>query len=795
MTPPISGQRNNQAKLIPPPRPAVSQVISAMAPAYQRPPTTSTDFVANNLQQILASLTSDDRLGPHASLMHSPPQGYISPSQQNQPPLAYTPTPHPIPKAPVGYTNELPHLWSPNVWPNRQPVAVAPVSSEASLRHNTPVNMQQMKANEQPSVAKPAVVQTSLAQQINRNRQIGMFTRPPLEASFRNGTPLRMQQGNTAGMQRNPLRQNVQGRLQQFNGLSKPSRILALNQKAVQRISQSRPFSGRVNSYEHIHIPIIWHVPYRNTNKGVTGNFQKPAVPVSQMRPTALGGLGQTKYLESISTPNRTTGSPQRPYGSSLGQPYFSRKPAVQKQRAGMAQPFQVQHRVNSQPAGARSQQQQGKQTSLAYKMALLGQSNQIPQSNLARPLKPAKQLLPPQPTTNKQTNLPSMRQFNANYFPRPPYSLNAQQRVLPSPAGKHLEALLPPLGQHLPQRIPQRQVSPFRPHYIYGQKSWPWGPWTNQASPIAAASTRTSAPLLPQAYTANPQMYQATAGFPSTLSVSPFAVPPKVLLYYYFYPRTITKPLMRLTDLKENKLNGSFLAKLRDQISTAALKGNAGEAKLTENPTLIRQTNGKSTLTQAGQLPSDIAPYGTIKQVEQISTNTRPYKLYAGSSEAPPSLGPVAGKFVDQLKGKTAVEGPLRKIQLQLPIGMRQMTYAPLITPQSALTSPNVARRIKPATPLNVQLPVLAARKSQLTNELLNRPIYIETVPYQLYNLLQQLPLFNAQSGTQRYLSRVISDILRLRYGKHKKKKKKRGAKESRNQNKGLLNSRERIK
>ena len=711
--------------------------------------------------------------------MYSPPQGYISPSQHNQPPLAYAPTPYPIPKAPVGYTNELPHLWSPNVWTNRQPVAVATVSSEASLRHNTPVAKQQMEAHEQPSVVKPAVVQTSFTQQINRNRQTGMFARPSLQASLRNGAPLRMQQGNTAGMQRNPSRQNVQGHLQQFKGPSKPGGILTQNQNAVQRITQSRPFPGRVNSYKQIHIPIIWHVPYKNTNKGITGKFQRPAFSVSPMRPAALGGLGQTTYLKSISARNRTTGNPQRPYVSSLSLPYFSQEPSVQKQRAGMAQPFQVKNRVNSQPGGARSQQQQEKQTSLAYKMALFGQSNQIPQSNLPRPSKPAKQLLPPQPATNKQTNLPLMRQFNANYFPRPPYSLNAQQRVLPSSTGKHLKVLFPPLAQQLPQRIPQRQVSPFRPHYIYGHKSWPWNPWTNQASPIAASSTRSSAPLLPQAYTANPQMYKATAGFPPTLSVSPFAVPSKVLLYYYFYPRTITKPLMRLTDLKEDKLNGSFLAKLNDQISTAALKGNAGVAKLTENPTSIGQTNGKSTLTQAGQLPSDIAPYGAIKQREQIPTNTQPYRLYAGSSEAPLKLGPVAGKFVDQLKGKTTVEGPLRKIQLPLPTGTKQMTYAPLITPQRALTSPIVAQRIKPQTPFNVQLPVLAARKSQLTNGLLNRPIYIETVPYQLYNLLQQLPLFNAQSGTQRYLSRVISDILRLRYRKHKKKK--RGAKESR--------------
>ena len=76
-------------------------------------------------------------------------------------------------------------------------------------------------------------------------------------------------------------------------------------------------------------------------------------------------------------------------------------------------------------------------------------------------------------------------------------------------------------------------------------------------------------------------------------------------------------------------------------------------------------------------------------------------------------------------------------------------------------------------------QVSALGSRKSQLANGLSNRPIYIETVPYQLYYQLQRLPSLNTQSSTQQYLQRVLNDILRLRYGKRKKKKKKRGAKE----------------
>ena len=741
MTPPNNGQRKTQATFITPHHPAVSQNTNGLVAAYQRQPAASTDFVANNLQQILASLTSDDRLGSHAHMMYQPPQAYPSLPQQAKPPLAYRPAPYPSTKTSVGNWHQVPQVGSSKISTNPQLGPVTPLSTQSSLRHETPVPMQQ---------------------------------------------PARIQQGNT-GNQRIPLRQNLVGRLPQFNAPLAPGKLAGQNQNQAPKVAQPLVFSDRVNSYAQIQRPIVWHIPLRGTNKGwLPSGFEK-LLSASPKRPIPLTWLGQTKFLQTIPVRNRTAAGVQRqrPYVASFKPSYSSQQPPAQKQRINTVPPLKMQNNINSPLGGPlvqhvsylpqqQQEHRQNQQTSLAYKMALLGESNQVPLTNRPTPSQAIAQVSSSQLGANKQTHLPSMQTFSTNYFPRPPYTLNAQQRVLTPSARVRLKSVHPPLAQHLPHRVPQSQVSPFRPHYIYGQQSWPWGPWRNQASPIALSSSRSSNPLRPQAYPTNSQRYQPTSGFASKLAVSPYPVTPQVLLYYYFYPRTITKPLLKLTNVKGDQLKGSFLEKLREQISSAALNGKPGLGTLARKTTVTGQTGGTPTETKVEQLKPNISPYGTFKQVVQIPNYTPYYRLLGGSSDAPLSKAILTARLVNTLTGAHQVQGPLRKLGL----GTRQMTYLPLSTSKNLWTSPTLTQNVNTQTTDKTQPPVLY-RKSQQIKGLLNRPIYIQTVPYQLYNLLQQLPSFNTQSGTQRYLSSVLSDILRLRYGKRKKKKKKRGAKE----------------
>lgn len=778
LTPPINGQRNNQPMFPHRPLPAVSQIIAPVVPAYQRRPAPSADYVANNLKQILASLTSEDRLGSHPSLMYRPHQAYVTP----QLPIGYKPAPYTSVKSPMGSSHRVPQAWSSNIWNNRQPSVVTQLSAQASFRHNNPAGMQQVNknlqpgivtplssealaqaslrhntpavfkqvnANRRPSVVTPLLSQNSLIHQMNSNRPPGVISPLSPQASLRHETLARMQQVNTVGMQRTPFRQSATGQFQRFNALPTPGRSSTQNQNQRPKVSDN------INSYGQIHNPIVWHIPLRNPTKGMPGGFRNPFA--SPIRPATFNSFGQTKhlnFLQSFPVRNRTAGSLKIPYVPSLQQPYLRQQPFLQKQRVNMVPPLQRQNNMYSLPGGLRAQvpmsiqrhqqQQQQKQQSLAYKMALLD-SNEVPQTNVPATLQLQKQV--------PFTQLPSMRPSSGNHYPRPPYSPNAQQRVLP--------------------------VSPFSPHYIYGQHSWPWGGWRNQASPVALASSRSSGLSLPQTFGRNPQRYQTTTGFAPKSPISPYAVSPKVLLYYYFYPRTITRPLMKLTNLREDKLKGSFWQKLRDEISSAAVNNKPGAATLTRNPTVTGQTQAKSTVAQTEHFQTNMAPYGAFKlHTPYIAPY---YKLVSGSSKAPLARGMVAGRLANQLQGGQQAQAPL--LQTQLGQGMRQMSYLPMLRQQSSWTSPNAVQLLKvmtqPQTPVNTQLPLVGDRRSQLTKGLLNRPIYIQTVPYQLYNLLQQMPLFNTQSGTQQYLSRVLSDILRLRYVNHKKKKKKRGAKE----------------
>ena len=740
MTPPNNGQRNNQPILIHPPLPVASHSIPSMYSANQRQP--GADYVANNLQQILASLTSDDRLGTQSSMMYRPPQEYVTP-----PPVAYRPAPYPTVK---------PQTWSSGILGNRQPGAITPISVQASVR-------QQMNTNRQPGVDIPILAQ----------------------ASLRHNTPARMPQANTVGIQRAPLRQGVTGKLQPFSILQAQIGFSRQNQNQGLKTLQPHVLPDRVNSYEQIQSPIVWHIPLGNPKNGVPGGFQKPFFSSIPMRPTPLTSLGQKNVLQNTPVRNRTTGSVQKPYVASFRQPYLNQPPFAQRQRVDMLQPLQIQNNMSPPPGGPRAQvattlqqqqlQQQQKQNSLAYKMALLGESNQVPQTSVPAP---SLQHVPSTQTAAFiQKQLTAIRPSSTNFYLTSPYSPNAQRKVQTPTARVQSKTVFPPGTQHLRQGIPQMQVSPFNPHYIYGQHSWPWGSWTNRASPIALTSSRSSSFPRPQAYDTNARRYQTPAGITPKLPVSPYAVSPKVLLYYYFYPRTITKPLMKLTNLKGDELKGSFWQKLREQIASAASNRKPEVATLATNPTVTGQTQGKSTVTQTGPLQSNISPFGAFKQLVQIPYNAPYGRLVAGPSKGPLSRNTVAGRLANQLQVRKKVHAPL--LQTPLGMGMRQMTYLPFLKQQSAWTSPNVAQQIKSMTQqqtVNAQLPVLGDRKSQLTNGLLNRPIYVQTVPYQLYYLLQQLPLLNTQSGTQRYLSRVLNDILRLRYVKHKKKKKKRG-------------------
>ena len=775
ITPPTNGQRKTQAPFITPHHPAVSQDTSGLVAGFQRQPAASTDFVANNLQQILASLTSDDRLGSHASMMYRPPQAHLSPPQQAKPPLANRPVPYSSAKTPVGNWHQEPQVWSPKMSINSQLGPVMLPSTQASLRHETPGPMQQMNMNRQSGLVTPAVVQASLMNQINTNHQPSLFAPLSLKSSLSNGNPARVQQGSTVVSQRIPLRQNLAGRLPQFSVPLAPGKLAGQNQNQEPKVAQPFVFSDRVSSYEQIQNPIVWHIPLRGTNRGwFPRGFQKPFLSASPFRPSQLTWLGQNKFIQTIPVQNRTAAGVQR------------QQPPAQKQRINTVQPLTMQNNINSllgrplvQNAAFLAQQQQhrqNQQTSLASKMALLEESTQVQQTNRLTPSQSIEKMPPSsQLAANKPKYLPSAQTFRANYFPRPPYSLNAQQRVITPSARVRLKPVHPPLAQHLPQRIPQRQVSPFRPHYIYGQQSWPWGPWRNRVPPTALASSRSSNPLHSQANPANSQRYQPTSDFASKLAVSPYAATPQVLLYY-FYPRTITKPLLKLTNVKEDQLKGSFLEKLRGQISSAALNRKPGVATLSRKTSVTGQTGVTPTATQFEQLKPNISPYGAFEQLVQIPNNTPYHRLFGSLSDAPLSKAVVTGQLVNKFTGKHQVQGPLSKTQLGL--GMRQATYLPLLTPKSIWRSPILTQQLKAPTTVNAQSPVVDM-KSQQTNGLLHRPVYIQTVPYQLYNLLQQFPSFNTQSGTQRYLSRVLSDILGLRYDKRKKKKKKRGAKE----------------
>ncbi|XP_078383686.1 uncharacterized protein LOC144666194 isoform X4 [Oculina patagonica] len=801
MTPPINGQRNNGPIPLHEMHPAAPQRIASLAPSYQRKPA-PTDYVASNLQQILASLTAEvpHRSGINPSALYGPPQGYSAPPSQNKPQMPGRTTTFTNVRPLSGPSQQVPQIWSANMWGNHPPGLVAPFATQPSIRHNTPGSMQQVNINRQPNVAPPLLPQT-----VNRHDQTQVRMQP-LNAYYPPGTLAStsaqalaqhnnqavmqkvnvnrpsavVPQMNTVGGQRAPLKQTFAGQFQSFNALKNPNGP----QNQGTKIFQPKVSLGRINSAEQFHTPIIWHTPLANTRKGQPVRLQRPYFPASsatQAGQRILGPIKQMNFFQGAPVRNRTAGNTQNPYVLPFQQLSLSQKPFLQKPRIEVMQPPPTQSNKNPQSGGPKAQvpiylPKQQKQQSLADKMAMLEEPNHAPYSHVPASSPWQKQMPSTQLATLTQKQTPPSRLYYATSYPKPPYSLNVQHGLLTTSARMQSpsKGLLAPATQKIPQRIPQRQISPFSPHFISGQNSWPWGAWRNQASPIAQASSRSSTFSRFQANGNTLPNYHPSAGLVTHLPASPYTASPQVLLYYYYYPKTINKPLTKMASPRGEKLDGSSLQKLTLQINSAAFNN---KAMTKSKPTVTGQTAGKATVPKSNKVP-----YGNSKQHSQI-----PYVAYynpvTGSASTPLVRGMFAGPLAKQFHSKKPVQVPLLLHQLRK--GSGQLTSPPLVTYRTALTPPNVAypnaKVITQPRQRTVyqQLPALADRKSQLTNGLLNRPIYIETVPYQLYYQLQKLPSFNTQSGTQRYLSRVLNDILRLRYGKRKKKKKKRGVKE----------------
>ena len=796
MTPPANGQRYNGPIALQQVQPAVPQSITSMAPAHQRKPA-STDYVAGNLQQILASLTAEEpnRSGVHPSVLYRPPQGYSAPLSQNKQQTLYRPgAPYTNNKPLAGASQLSRQLWSANFWANHPPPPslAVPLTTQASIKYNNPGSMQ--KVNSIRHGVPP------FTQPLSAYHPPGTVPSFTAQASLRHENPATMQkvnanrpsgvlnQLNSVGAQRVPLRQNNIGQLQRFSALTSQKGTERQYQTQGTKITQPNVSWGRINSAEQFHTPIIWHMPLENTRTGSPVHLQRPYFPASPVSSTGQRTLGRMQPLNvfnGASERNRTAGSFQKAYATPSEQLSLTQKPLVQKQRINVIQPMRRPSNANPlfrrpEPQVPISSQRQGQQhQSLADKMALLEQPKDVPQSDVSAPSPWQKQMLSTQMATLTKGLLPSRPYYSRN-MPRPPYSPKVQHRLLTIPARTQIPSKVPfaPAKQTIPQGIPQRQIAPFSPHFISGKNSWPWGPWRNQASPIAQASTRSFGVSRLQAY-GNPL---GSAGLVSNLPPSPYTMSPKVLLYYYFYPKTINRPLMKMTSLKGEKLDGSYLQKLTQQISSAALSYRPGVAMTTDKPTVTGQTKGKSTVTKFNKVP-----YGNSKQLAQI-----PYvphnSLETGSANFPLPRGTSTGPLAKRFRGKNQAQTHL--IVPHLRKGATQLTSLPLIPYQTAWTSPHAAYPhskliTQPQTLAYSQLPAVADSESQLTNGLLNRPIYIETVPYQLYYQLQKMPSFNTQSGTQQYLTRVLNDILRLRYGKLKSKKRKRGVKEKSRQDK----------
>ena len=747
MTPPTNGQRNDRPYLPHLSPTAAIQSFTTVAPAYHKPQPTSSDFIASNLQQILASLSSENQPPvSNPSTMSRPHQAYGTNQQQAKAPNAYEPVSLTAAQSQTVNSNQIAQTLPSYRWDYYHPGAVAPVSNKAAvrygtqamqlanknlpsgmtaslsaqsqgtLRHETPAVVQQMRI--------PLLGQASPTQQMSSNRQLARLNQLSYQTSSRLNSPAKVQQVNTAGTHQVPIR-NFQG----YNSLSTSTGSMVNNPLG---------FPERTSSYAQIHNPIVWHIPLPKTKTGVPVRFR---IPLSSLSYNSMGQLKAGKQLNVHQSGPALKGivqnMPKKPVAS-------FQQPFVQKQQVKLIQPILNQ---KPEPGGPRAQVAspiQQNQQSLASKLALLeAPHRQTITSQLSQTH------FPQMATANQRPSSP-IRAYDNNIFARPPYSPSVRQKLFLSSNRIHpsLNGALAQTTQHLPQ------VASLRPHYIYGQNSWPWGAWRNQAPPLKLASSRSS----------SPQWYPTTT--------SPFAVSPQVLLYYYLYPKTIMNPLNKLSNLRGEK--GSFWQKLKDQISRTVPFRNLKVATLASDPTVTGQIQVKPTALQTGRSKSNIATYGAFRPLVQTSKNAPHYGVVKEPSKTLLSGGLASSSLHNPLQAKQQVQSALS--QTPLVKGMRQTTY---LSQQTPWTLPGVAHQLgaltQPQATLNTQLP--GDRKSQLMNGLRNRPIYIQTVPYQTYYLLQQQPAYNTQSDTQRYLSKVLSDILRIRYLAQKKKKKRRGA------------------
>nr|XP_058949529.1 uncharacterized protein LOC131777281 isoform X1 [Pocillopora verrucosa] len=775
MTPPVNGLRKNGPAAFYRPQP---QSMNAISSAYQKTPPIK-DYVANNLQQILASLNVGvpPRYDVQLPMLYRPPQGYSLPPQQKKPQTFYKPAYNAKIKPAAGSSLPVPHLLSGNMWNNHPPGVTTPYATQASIRHDTPVTAQRVNNNHQPSFSSQALFNK---QQVNIN-----------------SLPSVMEM-NTPGSQRAPYVQNGAGKPQRLNTLNVQDGLNGQYAKQESKITQPNMSLNRMNTDAQFQKPIIWHIPLGGTRQGLPGGFQeqyakqesittqpnmspnrvnndarfqKPIIwhiPVGGIRQGLPGG--QKPFYPALSTGQRLLGQ-SRPISIGQGMPLQNKTVGIQnpsggsirnsalsqqRQKVNFMPPLRVPSNVKTQFGGVKAQlaTAPSRQQSLAYKMAMLEQPNHVLTSNTLTTIPWPRKMVPP---IKKQ--LPSGHPYYASYYPKAPYSSKLQQRLL-MPALRTQSSLKGPLSSTTRKGatgIAQPKISPFRPHLIYGQASWPWVAWRSRVLPMAPASSRSFSPLRPQAHGNKPPAYAPKVGLSPSLQSSPYTMSPQVLLYYYFYPKTISKALTKVANIKGEEGNTNFLQSLTKQISSAAFNNKPGEVTTYTNPTMTGKTGGRISTEQTNMV-TQVNP----KQLSQ-TLYTPYYRLLTSLLKTP------AAPLTTNAYGRQQVQAPLSLPQ------PRQNKGGPSSLP--LMTSLNsIAQAQKTIYP---QVSALGSRKSQLANGLSNRPIYIETVPYQLYYQLQRLPSLNTQSSTQQYLQRVLNDILRLRYGKRKKKKKKRGAKE----------------
>ncbi|XP_022799980.1 uncharacterized protein LOC111337872 [Stylophora pistillata] len=678
MTPPVNGLRKNGPAAVYKPQP---QSINPISSAYQRKPPQN-DYVASNLQQILASLTVGEppRNDVHPPMRYRPPQGYSLSPHPGKPQTFYKPALHTSIKPAADSSPLVPSPLSANMWNKHLPGVSTPYATQASVRQDTAIIAQRVNNNHQPNVVRPFSSQASVnTQQFNKNR-------PP--------SVIKM---NTPGTQRAPDVQNIAGKAQISNNFNVQEGLTRQFAKQQSKITQPNMSLNRMNHVGQFQKPIIWHIPVGGTSQGLPGGFQKQYakqesktaqlklslnrmnnnaqlqkpiiwhIPVGGTMQGLPGGLqkpfysalstgqrlfGQSKpmnIVQGMLSQNKTVGM-QIPYGVSIQKSPLSQQTLHQRQKVNFMPPLRVLSNMNTQSGGARAQRATApsRQQSLAYKMASLEEPSHVSTSNSLTTIPWPKKM--PQMVPPFQKQLPSGHPYKAKYYPKAPYSPKLQQRLL-LPASRtqsSLKGLLSSITQKGVTGNAQPGISPFRPHLIYGQKSWPWVAWGNRVSPVAAqASSRSFPPLRPQAYGKKPPAYHPSVGLSPSLQSSPYSAPPQVLLYYYFYPRTISKALTKIANIRGEEKNTNFLQTLTAQISSAAFNKKPGEVITHTNPTMTGQTGVRISTAQ-----TNMATQVNPKQLSQ-TLYTPYYRLITSLMKTP------AGPLTKNAYGRQEVQAP----------------------------------------------------------------------------------------------------------------------------------------